>query len=115
VIIIRGYDRDAQLDLKKVNKAKLTDELLIAQCNLFFVAGFDATETLLMWASYELALQPDLQEKLYDELRLATNGNKDELSYDTINRIDYLDMVVSGKCTTSIFFFIFVLAFLVKN
>jgi len=95
------YDKDAQLDLKKVNKTKLTDELVIAQCNLFFVAGFDTTESLLMWASYELALHPQIQQKLYDDLRSATsNGNKKELTYEGLNQIEYLDMVVSGEIRT---------------
>ena len=91
---VEDFERDAVLQ-NSGRKAELTDEVLIAQCNLFFFAGFDTIETLLMFAAYELALHPDCQERLFHELKEAALNNGGKLNYDTITQLKYLDMVVS--------------------
>jgi cytochrome P450 len=78
---------------QKASKIKLSDELIVAQCNQFFLAAFDTVETLLIHAAYELALNPDMQDKLAEELQ-----NAGELTYENVHELEYLDMVISGKC-----------------
>lgn len=46
---------------------------------------------------YELSFQPDLQTKLRDEIKetlVACNG---ELTYDNVQEMVYLNMVVQGN------------------
>jgi len=62
----------------------------------FFLAGFDTTETLLIYAAYELALNPDVQDKLASEINDAIE-NHGKLTYEVVNSLEYLDMVVNGK------------------
>ena len=73
---------------------KLTEDEIIAQAVLFFVAGYETTATLLSWAAYELALNPSIQERLYEEIRTAIDSIGD-IDYDLLSRLEYLDAVIS--------------------
>ncbi|CAK1581368.1 unnamed protein product [Parnassius mnemosyne] len=57
----------------------ISDDTLIAQAAVFLQGGFDTTSSILTYCVYELAHQPHLQKKLYDELKEAKekNGNKE--------------------------------------
>jgi len=80
----------------KPSKMVFTEELIVAQCALLFFAGLDTTETLLIFAAYELALNPDVQERLAKDLE-AVKNNGGDLSYDVVNGLEYLDIVISDK------------------
>ncbi|XP_046584201.1 cytochrome P450 3A29-like [Haliotis rubra] len=69
-----------------------TDEI-VAQCILFFVAGYETTGTALTFISYNLAKNPDVQEKAYNEVKEIL-GNE-EPNYDNIGKLKYLDNVIS--------------------
>lgn len=73
-----------------------SDDEIIAQCFLFFVAGFDTISTSLSFISYELAINQEIQQKLYEEICEA-NGNLSgsRLTYDTLPKMKYLDQVIS--------------------
>jgi cytochrome P450 family 6 len=46
---------------------------------------------------YELALHPEIQHRLRAEIIGVLNKHNGELTYDGIQEISYLDMVVSGE------------------
>ncbi|GFY41651.1 cytochrome P450 3A9 [Trichonephila inaurata madagascariensis] len=54
----------------------LSEDELVAQCVIFFLAGYDTTATALSYASYLLALNPEIQHKLFTELRDAMQETK---------------------------------------
>ncbi|CAG2102994.1 unnamed protein product [Medioppia subpectinata] len=70
----------------------ITDEEIFAQCFLFFIAGYDPTANTVSHALLELALNPDIQERLREET--AMNGNRD-MNYEILSRLPLLDAVVS--------------------
>uniref|UniRef100_A0A1B0CWX1 Cytochrome n=1 Tax=Lutzomyia longipalpis TaxID=7200 RepID=A0A1B0CWX1_LUTLO len=81
---------------KKEVKKTLSDDDILAQCFLFFLAGFETVSVAMSFITYELAINPEIQEKLYREI-LETNeelGSK-SLNYDTIQKMKYMDMVIS--------------------
>ena len=70
------------------------DDLLLAQCYVFFAAGFKTSTTALGYTLYELAKNEDIQKKTLDEIDayLANHGNK--LNYDCVTDLPYLDAVI---------------------
>lgn len=57
---------------------------------------FETTSASLALLFYELAQQPEIQQRLRTELREALeDGNEHGLTYDFIMNHTYLDMVVS--------------------
>jgi len=53
-------------------------------------------ESALIFAMYELAVNQEVQETLLEELTTSLENNGGEFNYDTINSMEYLDMVISG-------------------
>lgn len=82
-------------------KEDLSTMDIAAQTFLFFFAGFEAVSNLLCFIAYELALNPDIQKRLIDEV--DENCSDGELpSYVKIMNMEYLDMVVCGESITRI-------------
>jgi cytochrome P450 len=50
----------------------------------------------MQFALYELAINPEIQERLAAELEQAS-GTEEGLNYDAINSLPYLNMVTAGK------------------
>ena len=46
----------------------LTNDEVIAQCMLFFLAGYETTATSISFLLYNLTLNPEIQEKLHEEI-----------------------------------------------
>jgi cytochrome P450 len=80
--------------LKNVLEKKLTENEILAQCFLFFTAGYETTATTLSFCSYELALHPEIQERLYKETESAFDENG-EINYETLSKLPFLDSVIS--------------------
>lgn len=72
-----------------------TDEELIAQCFVFFIGGFENNSTVMTVAAYELAVNPDIQQKLFEEVK-ATSELLDgkSIPYETLHGMRYMDGVV---------------------
>lgn len=64
---------------------------------LFFVAGFESVSTVTSFALYELAIHPDIQERLAKEIKDEHVRNHGKLDFSSIQKMTYLDMVASGK------------------
>ncbi len=80
--------------LKNVLEKKLTENEILAQCFLFFIAGYETTATTLSFCSYELALHPEIQERLHKETETAFDENG-EINYETLSKLPFLDSVIS--------------------
>ncbi|KFB49805.1 hypothetical protein ZHAS_00017823 [Anopheles sinensis] len=80
----------------EVPSGMLNETAMVAQCIIFFVAGFDAVANAMTFVAYELAVAQAIQQKLYDEI-LATHEALDgkSVTYDALQKMHYLDMVVS--------------------
>lgn len=71
------------------------DDEIVAQCFLFFVAGYNTSSTLLTFVAYELTRNRNIQQKLYEEIleTEASLGGK-RVSYDTLQSMKYMDQVI---------------------
>lgn len=66
-----------------------------AQCLTFLLAGSDTSSTTLGFVCYELALHTNVQDKLRDEIDCMWARDEESPSYDTIHKMEYLDMVIN--------------------
>lgn len=63
---------------------------------IFFLAGFNAGSASTAFMAHELAVNPSVQQRLYEEV-LAVHAQLDgkPLTFEALNQMTYLDMVVS--------------------
>ena len=74
---------------------KLTDEEIIGQCIVFFVAASDTAGTTLACIAYYLAHHSGVQEKLLREIDDAVRSHGDESKYHFLQSLEYLERVIS--------------------
>lgn len=91
-----GFATVAEFSSKTDSKNEWSDDELVAQCLLFFLAGFDTSSTLLSFLGNELALNSDIQEKLCHEIDETVDCMKDgKLTYELLSSMKYLDQVIT--------------------
>ena len=74
---------------------KLTDEEIIANIILVLIAGYETTSSLLTYATYSLAVNPEIQDRLRQEIEEAVSADGGEIKYDSIMNLKYLDAVIN--------------------
>lgn len=70
---------------------------LATQIMAFFFAGFDTVSATLSFALLEIAVNPEVQDKLLQEIKNTESKINGDITYDCIQNMKYLDMVFSGK------------------
>ncbi|XP_011705722.1 PREDICTED: cytochrome P450 9e2-like, partial [Wasmannia auropunctata] len=76
-----------------VHKMSLDD--IVSQAFIFFLAGFETSSTLMCFVAHELAVNRDIQERLRKEVLQHLAEGNGEISYESLSRMTYMDMVVS--------------------
>ena len=61
---------------KMDGKPKLTDDEIYATCLTFLLAGYETTSNALSYTAYLLALHPEIQERLYQEVKDVIKGKE---------------------------------------
>ncbi|XP_054712574.1 cytochrome P450 3A19-like [Uloborus diversus] len=90
-----GKEEDHEQVLKTFGDKKLSSVELVAQSILFLLAGYDTTASTLSFASYLLAINPDVQDKLFSEISDTLSSTSGELNYEALQSMKYLDCVIS--------------------
>lgn len=90
----------ATAEESEVGKATVTrvwdDDEIVAQCFGFFIGGFETSSTVITFVFYELVVNPEIQQKLYEEIVSCNEqlGGK-RINYDALQKMKYLDQVIS--------------------
>lgn len=74
----------------------LSEDDFVAQCLIFFLAGFTGVSTTMCFLCHELALNPDIQDRLrseIDETHESLDGER--VTYEALQKMFYLDQVIS--------------------
>ncbi|KAJ2943997.1 hypothetical protein O0L34_g8322 [Tuta absoluta] len=71
-----------------------TDELLAAQGFFFFVAGVEPTASAIYATFIELGRNPDILQKVHDEIDRVWDKYDGNLTYEAISEMEYLDKVL---------------------
>ncbi|XP_046449629.1 cytochrome P450 3A14-like [Daphnia pulex] len=69
------------------------DEIVMGQSTLFMLAGFDTTAATLTNTCFQLARNPDIQEKLYESIMVKME-DYDEVCHEMVQNVPYLEMVI---------------------
>lgn len=64
---------------------------------VFFFAGFETISVTLSFCLYELALNPEIQERVRNEIKQLRDSLNSIFDYDALNQLTYMDMVLSGE------------------
>ncbi|XP_023219934.1 uncharacterized protein LOC111621915 [Centruroides sculpturatus] len=85
---------NAENDNENTSEKKVLEmDDIVAQCVMFFLAGYFTTIATMNCLAHELAINQVVQEKLYQEIKETLNDNE-ELDYDTVFGMKYLEAVV---------------------
>ncbi|XP_053679064.1 probable cytochrome P450 9f2 [Anopheles nili] len=90
--------KDGELTEQPLGTGTLTlgEKEMVAQSMIFFLAGYDTVAAMISFLAYELAVAPDIQQRLYEEIRHTADVLEGRsLTYDALQAMRYLDMVVS--------------------
>ncbi|XP_034488363.1 probable cytochrome P450 9f2 [Drosophila innubila] len=69
---------------------------IVAQCFIFFFAGFENSAVLMCFTAHELMENEDVQKKLYEEVdQVNSDLEGGQLTYDALMGMKYMDQVVS--------------------
>lgn len=75
-------------------KLKVDDELLYAQCIVFFSAGFETSASTSMFTLYELAKNETALEKVLKEVDAYIAKHNNLIDYECVNELPYLDACI---------------------
>lgn len=91
----KEVDNNQQEDKQQLGSLKktLNDKEIVGQALVFMLAGYETTSVLLTFFFYVMATEPEIQEKVYEEIR-QTVGD-DEITYEKLGELQYLDMVIN--------------------
>ncbi|XP_060072369.1 cytochrome P450 3A8-like [Ylistrum balloti] len=71
----------------------ITFDEILGNAEVFFFAGYETTTITLAMASYYLALYPEYQDKLRQEL--TDKIGSQQVTYDNIREVKYLEMIIN--------------------
>jgi len=73
-----------------------TMDATAAPAFVFFLAGFERTSATMTFCLYELARNPDIQERARNEINTVLNNHGGNITYEAISKMEYLYKFVSG-------------------
>lgn len=76
---------------------EITNEDITAHALVFFIGGLESVSSSISFTAYELAINPNVQEKLRREVHATLKECEGKVTYEAILNMKYMDMMVSGK------------------
>ncbi|KAJ8955213.1 hypothetical protein NQ317_001066 [Molorchus minor] len=89
-----GSPQNAQI-VTTTTPHQITNQDITAQALSFFFAGFESVAGLMCFLAHELAVNPEIQERLRKEVHEASEEGGKELNQDVLTKMKYMEMVVS--------------------
>ncbi|GJQ77435.1 hypothetical protein Trydic_g20833 [Trypoxylus dichotomus] len=94
-VIDTGFATVQESFISSSTKQILTNFDITAQALIFFFAGFDSVATVMSFLGHELAVNPDVQQRLQDEIDDTLHKCNGNLTYEALMKMKYMDMVIS--------------------
>lgn len=77
----------------KIDGVGMTINEMAAQAFIFLLAGFETSSSVAMFSLYELALNPEMQDRVRNEINEVLENYDNKVTYDSIFDMKYLDMI----------------------
>ncbi|KAJ8922556.1 hypothetical protein NQ315_007586 [Exocentrus adspersus] len=94
-LLIKLKNKGTVNDDEAGGEGVITMDEIAAQALIFFIAGFETSSTTMHCAAYELAVNPDVQERLRQEINQVLHKYDGVITYDAVSEMKYLDRTVS--------------------
>jgi cytochrome P450 len=75
-------------------KRKLNEDEIVSLCSEFLNGGTDTTATALQWIMANLVKNPDIQKRLYEEIKSVVGEEANEVEEEDAQKMPYLEAVV---------------------
>ncbi|KAJ6419484.1 hypothetical protein OIU84_029566 [Salix udensis] len=75
-------------------KRKLTEEEMVSLCSEFLDAGTDTTSTALQWIMANLVKYPQIQEKLFVEIKGVVQDGEERIKEEELQKMPYLKAII---------------------
>lgn len=79
------------------NKKSLTLEEMSAQAFLFFAGGYESSSTTMSFCMYELAKNPNVQQKAYEDIVRSLEKHNGQLTYESVADMKYVEKCIEGE------------------
>lgn len=79
------------------NQKKMSFNEIAAQAFVFFAAGFETSSSTLTFCMFELAKNPEIQEKVHNEIDSVIESHNGEITYECISEMTYLENCIDGR------------------
>ncbi|XP_030754993.1 probable cytochrome P450 6a14 [Sitophilus oryzae] len=84
-----------QMKDQKNKSDSITEDEIIAQCFIFFAAGYETSSTTTTFALLELSQDQEIQDKLRAEIKDVLERHDGKITYDAVMEMTYLEMVLN--------------------
>nr|WDY85977.1 cytochrome P450 6HY3 [Pagiophloeus tsushimanus] len=93
-LMIQLKNQGTVIDGELKGKNFVTTQEIINEAFLFYRAGFETSSSTMTFAFFELAQNPDIQEKLREEILSTLEKHEGNITYDVLMEMEYLDKVI---------------------
>ncbi|XP_076303803.1 cytochrome P450 9e2-like isoform X1 [Lasioglossum baleicum] len=76
-------------------KSGINEEAIAAHTLSLFFDGFETSRLTLSFVAYQLAVHPEIQEKLRDEIKSIIAENNGEMTFEGLKDLKYMEQVIS--------------------
>ncbi len=76
---------------------EMSDIQITGICLSFFAEAYETSSNNLASALYNLAKNPHIQDELARRIQDTLDANNNEITYDIVNKHEYLEKVALGK------------------
>lgn len=90
----KNDEKEKPLIMSLFFKRKLGEENVKQQIENFIIAGYDTTATTMSYTILLLAMHPDIQDQVFNELRTVYEAQDEETTYAHFRDLNLLDRVI---------------------
>ncbi|CAD7077682.1 unnamed protein product [Hermetia illucens] len=75
----------------KENDKILSENEVLGHCSTLLIEGFETSSTLMAYCLYELAINPDIQKAVHEELDRVLVKHNRTITYESLQEMNYLN------------------------